>query len=292
MKSIRGLVFGSALCLAGMPVSHAEPTGDGLYAGFITTAGDFWCRLEYQRVPRTVASFVGLAEGTRSWIDFPRAAIVRGPFYNGLTFHRVVEHFVIQAGSPNGQGTDGPGYMFADEFDDALRHSKAGILSMANSGPDSNGSQFFITVTNTPWLDGLHSVFGEVVEGLSNVIAISRVPTNATSHPLTPVVIEEVRIVRNGADAEAFDPDGVQPPLPSLESVPASVRIESDRLDLLLQPATNRLLYLFASTNLGSWSHGSSRQTITNVDTTKFLGAPYTNFPSVFFKALEAGIDP
>src|SRR5690606_34521679 len=137
----------------------------GIYAIFQTNRGEFTARLYHEQTPTTVANCVGLAEGSRPFID-PAQGLVQRPFYDGLTFHRVIAGFMIQGGSPNGQGTDGPGYQFGNEFSTALLHNRAGILSMANAGPDTNGSQFFVTVAPTPHLDFKHSVFGEIVEGL------------------------------------------------------------------------------------------------------------------------------
>lgn len=212
----------------GLP-TRAEPTADGLYAGFITSRGNFWCRLEYRLTPRTVANFVSLAEGTRPWIDFANSKIVQRPFYTGITFHRVITNFMIQGGSPNGNGTDGPGYQFADEFAASLRHTQPGTLSMANSGPNSNGSQFFVTVEPTPWLDNKHTIFGQVVEGLDVVYDINKVPTSpANDRPLTPVVIQEVRILRVGTEAQAFDPAALVKPLPTVSVIPTALTLTND----------------------------------------------------------------
>ena len=136
---------------------------DGLYARFETSKGDILVRLFFQEAPRTVGNFVGLAEGTRQWRG-PDGKPRSGPFYDGLIFHRVIADFMVQGGCPLGRGTGGPGYRFEDEINPKLRHSKPGMLSMANAGPHTNGSQFFITHGPTPWLDGKHSVFGEVVD--------------------------------------------------------------------------------------------------------------------------------
>jgi len=278
------ILFGLA---AVTPAASAQPTADGLYAGFTTSAGEFWCRLEYQRVPRTVANFVSLAEGSRDWIDFPHASVVRRPYYQDLVFHRVIDKFMIQTGSPNGRGTDGPGYQFADEFHNALRHSKAGILSMANSGPNSNGSQFFITVTNTPWLDNRHSVFGEVVLGIDVVHAISKVPTDTSDRPLTPVRLDQVRILRVGAAAEAFNPAAVAPPLPDVGQVPASlVFTRPDKLNLLLQSRPDHTLHAFFGTNLTSWVTQPLNSGLTNVGADGLLG-----YPAMFFRVLDGGLE-
>jgi peptidyl-prolyl cis-trans isomerase A (cyclophilin A) len=137
----------------------------GTYAHVDTTEGSFTIRLFEKEAPGTVANFVGLAEGTKEWTDPESGQKKKEPFYDGVIFHRVINGFMIQGGDRLGLGTGGPGYKFADEFHPSLRHDRAGILSMANSGPNTNGSQFFITLAPTPHLDNRHSVFGEVVEG-------------------------------------------------------------------------------------------------------------------------------
>ncbi|HWN84622.1 MAG TPA: peptidylprolyl isomerase [Vicinamibacterales bacterium] len=167
-----------------------------VHAEFATTEGSFTVRLFDQEVPNTVANFVGLAEGTKEWTDPKTHEKVTKPFYDGIIFHRVIEGFMIQGGDPLGQGIGGPGYKFADEFHPSLRHSKAGILSMANAGPNSNGSQFFITLAPTPHLDNRHSVFGEVTEGMDVVRRIGSTPTGRQDRPAKDVVINAVTITR------------------------------------------------------------------------------------------------
>jgi len=168
----------------------------GTYAHVTTSQGDFVIRLFDQAAPKTVANFVGLAEGTQAWKDPVTGESITRPFYDGLTFHRVIDGFMIQGGCPLGTGTGGPGYKFEDEFSRDLRHDKAGILSMANSGPNTNGSQFFITLGPTPHLDNRHSVFGEVVEGMDTVKKIGRVAKNRQDRPVEPVAMEKVTIER------------------------------------------------------------------------------------------------
>jgi peptidyl-prolyl cis-trans isomerase A (cyclophilin A) len=168
----------------------------GLYAKFSTSAGSFTIRLFEKETPKTVANFVGLAEGTTSWSDPVTRAPISKPFYNGLVFHRVIPDFMIQGGCPLGNGTGGPGYKFEDEFAPGLKHNKPGILSMANAGPNTNGSQFFITLVPTPWLDNKHSVFGEVVDGLDVVQAIGSTKTGRQDRPVTDIVIESVTVER------------------------------------------------------------------------------------------------
>lgn len=169
---------------------------DGVYAHFDTTEGSFIIRLFDQLAPKTVENFVGLAEGTREWTDPRTNQKVKMPYYDGLIFHRVIDGFMIQGGDPLGQGIGGPGYTFRDEFHPSLRHDRAGILSMANRGPDTNGGQFFITLAPTPHLDDRHSVFGEVVEGLDVVRRIGHTPTDTRNRPQTDIVINKVAIER------------------------------------------------------------------------------------------------
>jgi peptidyl-prolyl cis-trans isomerase A (cyclophilin A) len=170
----------------------------GTYAHVDTTEGSFTIRLFDKEAPHTVANFVGLAEGTKEWTDPESGQKKTAPFYDGVIFHRVINGFMIQGGDRLGLGTGGPGYQFADEFNPALRHDRPGILSMANAGPNTNGSQFFITLAPTPHLDNRHSVFGEVVEGLDVVKRIGAVPTGRQDRPVTPVVMRKVTISRIG----------------------------------------------------------------------------------------------
>jgi len=168
-----------------------------LQAHFTTSEGNFTVRLFDQEVPNTVANFVGLAEGTKEFTDPKTGQQAKRPYFDGLIFHRVIEGFMIQGGDPLGTGTGGPGYKFADEFHPKLKHTKAGILSMANAGPNTNGSQFFITLAATPWLDNKHSVFGEVVEGGDVVKKIGSTQTSKPGdRPVKPITIQSVTISR------------------------------------------------------------------------------------------------
>jgi peptidyl-prolyl cis-trans isomerase A (cyclophilin A) len=167
-----------------------------VYAHFETTLGNFTAELFEDRTPRTVSNFVGLAEGSREWKHPKTGEKHTTPFYDGIVFHRIISGFMIQGGDPLGLGYGGPGYQFEDEFHPDLRHDRAGILSMANAGPNTNGSQFFITLAPTPHLDRRHSVFGAVVEGLDVVEQIGRVKTGAQDRPVTPVVMNKVTIER------------------------------------------------------------------------------------------------
>jgi peptidyl-prolyl cis-trans isomerase A (cyclophilin A) len=168
----------------------------GTYAIFETSQGNIVIRLLEKEAPKTVENFVGLAEGTKEFTDAKTGKKAKRPFYDGLTFHRVIPEFMIQGGCPLGTGTGDPGYKFGDEFHPSLKHSTPGKLSMANSGPGTNGSQFFITVAATPWLDNKHSIFGEVVEGQDIADKISKVPRDASDRPRTPVTLNKVRIER------------------------------------------------------------------------------------------------
>ncbi len=163
---------------------------DGLYAKLHTSKGEILLELTYKQTPGTVANFVGLAEGV-----IKNEVKKEGePYYDGLKFHRVIADFMIQGGCPQGTGVGGPGYQFDDEFHPELKHSGAGVLSMANAGAGTNGSQFFITHTATPWLDGKHTVFGKVVEGQEVVDAIQQNDT-----------IDKMEIIREGDEAKSFD---------------------------------------------------------------------------------------
>jgi peptidyl-prolyl cis-trans isomerase A (cyclophilin A) len=202
MEVLSGMVIG--ITVAGMVLAgqvgdaEAKKLKSGTYVVFETTLGKIVCRLFEKEAPQTVANFVGLTEGTREWSDPKTGEAVKRPFYDGLTFHRVIPDFMIQGGDPRGDGTGGPGYQFADEFSAALKHDRPGRLSMANAGPGTNGSQFFITVKPTPWLDGRHTIFGEVVEGqevVSKIVAVPR-SQDGRDRPLTPVVMKKVTILR------------------------------------------------------------------------------------------------
>ncbi|MFI1745576.1 peptidylprolyl isomerase [Thalassobellus sediminis] len=175
---------------------------DGMYAEFVTTKGIMVAKLDYEKTPITVANFVSLAEGENIMVNEKYKG---KKFYNGTIFHRVINDFMIQGGDPLGNGTGNPGYKFMDEFNPDLTHDKAGILSMANSGPKTNGSQFFITDKPTPHLDNRHTVFGELVLGLDVEDSISNVKTGANNKPEVDVVITELNIIRKGKEAKKFD---------------------------------------------------------------------------------------
>jgi peptidyl-prolyl cis-trans isomerase A (cyclophilin A) len=168
----------------------------GTYAIFETSMGNIVVKLLEKEAPKTVANFIGLAEGTKEFSDVATGQKVKRNFYDGLGFHRVIPQFMIQGGCPRGNGTGDPGYKFSDEFHPSLKHSKAGKLSMANSGPNTNGSQFFITVAPTPWLDNRHTIFGEVVEGQDVADKISNAPRDSSDRPRTPISLNKVKIER------------------------------------------------------------------------------------------------
>lgn len=175
-----------------------EGEGD-LYATFVTSKGEINCQLFEDDVPTTVANFVGLATGTKKFEDPESQEIKEEPFYDGTIFHRVIPDFMIQGGDRLGKGMGGPGYRFEDEFNPELRHDSAGILSMANSGPNTNGSQFFITDAPTPHLDDRHSVFGKC-EDVDVVSAIASADRNAQDKPNEDIVLESVKISRKAAE--------------------------------------------------------------------------------------------
>lgn len=171
-------------------MTNTQDLADGLYASFKTTKGEILVLLEHEKTPMTVCNFVGLAEGKIE----NDAKSAGEPYYDGLVFHRVIEDFMIQGGDPEGSGRGGPGYRFADEFHPDLKHDSPGVLSMANAGPGTNGSQFFITHGPTNWLDGKHSVFGKTVAGQEIIDAIEQGDK-----------IEALEIIRKGASAESFE---------------------------------------------------------------------------------------
>ncbi|SHI33208.1 peptidylprolyl isomerase [Algibacter luteus] len=175
---------------------------DGIYAEFVTNKGNMMAKLTYEKTPVTVANFVSLAEGTNTLVKDPYK---KKAYFNGTIFHRIIENSIIQGGDPTGKGPGNPGYKFKDEFHPDLKHDKKGILSMANYGPKTNGSQFFITDVPRPKLDNKHSVFGELVTGFDVLDSISAVKTDKNDRPLKEVVIKEVNILRIGKSAQKFN---------------------------------------------------------------------------------------
>lgn len=230
----------------------------GIFADFTTNHGDFTVQLDYEAAPMTVANFVGLAEGSRPWVDPNSGRIKQNvPFYDGLIFHRVISGFMNQGGCPLGTGTGGPGYRFRDEINNGLLHLPY-VISMANSGANTNGSQFFITVDSADWLDGIHTVFGAVVDGQDTIDAINTVDTDENDVPLDPVVIESVTIRRVGAEAEAFDIHST--PLANVSGVRGEIAIETEgaETNVLFRVTEDRLaptfFTAFESTDLQEWA--------------------------------------
>jgi peptidyl-prolyl cis-trans isomerase A (cyclophilin A) len=194
------MVCAAALLLAAgtAGAGQAAKKGGKVLAHFTTSAGAFTVELFESDAPKTVANFVGLAEGTKEFTDPKTGEKVKRPFYNGLVFHRVIAGFMIQGGDPLGTGTGGPGFKIPDEFGSGRKLEKAGILAMANVGqPNTGGSQFFITLAPTPWLNGKHTVFGEVVEGMDVIEKIGTTRTTKPGdRPVTPITIQSIKIER------------------------------------------------------------------------------------------------
>ena len=194
-------VSGDSSAISGMEAERTESkkgekmTTPGVYAVFNTSKGKIVCRLFIDEAPVTVANFMGLADGKKEWTDPGTGEKKKSRFYDGLIFHRVIPNFMIQGGDPLGTGTGGPGYRFQDEFHASLKFDKPGLLAMANSGPGTNGSQFFITVAPTPHLTNRHTIFGRVVEGQDVADAISTVACGAQNRPVEPVTMQ-VEILR------------------------------------------------------------------------------------------------
>jgi peptidyl-prolyl cis-trans isomerase A (cyclophilin A) len=191
------LIFAMLLTVPAAFAQEKPKLNPGVYANFETSMGNFTCELFEKDAPITVANFIGLASGTKDWRDPKTGTTMKGkPLYDGLIFHRIIDGFMIQGGDPAGNGTGGPGFAIKDEI--KLKHEKAGTLAMANAGPNTAGSQFYVTVAPQPGLDSAHAytVFGQVVSGLDVVLAIGKVKTGAGDRPVTPVVIKKVSIER------------------------------------------------------------------------------------------------
>lgn len=233
-------------------VFQAGAQTNGIFADFTTSMGNFTCLLDYTNSPKAVANFVGLATGAHRWLDLVTGETRTNAFYDGLTFHRVLTNLAIQAGSPNGQGNDGPGYVFADQFSSALNFNSPWILAMANSGPNYNGAQFFVTVVpNTSW-NNSYFIFGRVVSGTNVAAAISRVVTDANNKPLTNVFLQHVAIRRLGPAAQAFDINAQS--LPIVTNLPLRLTKKGTQGSLTF---SNRLYsenFYYATTDLASWS--------------------------------------
>jgi peptidyl-prolyl cis-trans isomerase A (cyclophilin A) len=182
---------------ATFPPIQVPGTG-ALYARFVTSLGNVVIKLEEERAPKTVKNFVGLATGTQEWKHPQTGEMKKGvPYYDGTIFHRVIPNFMAQGGDPMGRGTGGPGYRFADEFHPSLRHDVPGVLSMANSGPSTNGSQFFLCEVPTPWLDDKHSVFGKAVAGADVIKKITHSARGPNDRPNQEIVLKKLEIFRS-----------------------------------------------------------------------------------------------
>ncbi len=247
---IFGLFFGFISSLL------AQPSEPGLYARFSVGEHNWTVHLEYKKTPRTVANFISLAQGTRSWLNVVDGRIENSNFYDGTVFHRIIADFMVQGGSPTGLGNGNPGYFFKDEFHEELAHDRPGILSMANSGPNTNGSQFFITVKETPWLDGRHTVFGEVIDGMDSVLALSLVETDTSDRPVSPQTIQKLQIIRVGKEAEAFSSEMLETPLPQILRINNSAMVNNDGILRLSWNHKNPVRYtLLWTSNFKSWQN-------------------------------------
>ena len=230
----------------------ASAQTNGIFADFDTSMGAFTCQLSYSNSPVAVANFIGLATGQRAWLDLDTGKVQTNAFYDGLTFHRVIAGFMNQGGSPNGQGTDGPGYVFRDQFNPLLTFGTPWVLAMANSGPDSNGSQFFVTVAPYTSGNNTYVIFGRVVSGTNVVWAINHVATDSNDKPLTNVVIQHVTIRRVGTAAEGFDINAQG--LPVVTNVPVQMAVNSQQLSLLFSNQLFADNQFYSSTNLSAWT--------------------------------------
>ena len=219
--------FLAIFALISFSIFSQEEFGDGIYATFITDKGEIMVKFTTEETPLTVANFIALAEGKHPEAD---KKFDKKPFFNGLTFHRVIADFMIQGGDPDGNGGGNPGYLFPDEIVPTLKHDKPGTLSMANRGPSTNGSQFFITHKPTPWLDGKHTVFGYVVKGMDVVNAIEKDDK-----------IKEVNIIRIGKEAKKFKADkAYQKHLSEVEERAKRLKEEAEQRRKTLEENANR----------------------------------------------------
>ena len=263
LRLIIGVV--TFLTQIGAAFGATVPSSNGIYAKFRVTRSDalvaeFVASLDYVNAPKTVANFVGLAEGSRAWVDQINGGLKKKAYYDGLTFHRVVANFVLQGGSPKGDGSDGPGYTFEDEFDPSLRHSGKGVLSMANSGLHSNGSQFFVTLAATSWLDDVHSVFGNVQS--ADLAQLDNVAEDD--------IIESITIIRNGTAAQSFDVDAHG--LPQVLDAGATLTKNGANFSLSYDQTDDTAFFLYSSPDLQNWSSfGTEFFTYEPTDTPKTI---------------------
>lgn len=240
-----------ALCLFAAAPERLSAQEDGLFASILTSEGSIRVALYPDEAPLAVSNFIGLAEGSQKAIDPSSGKLITNGFYDDTVIHRVVADSLIQAGSPTGNEADGPGYAFQDEFHPTRTFDSPFMLAMANSGPNSNGSQFFITAAPRPDLNNVHTVFGNVVEGSELVTSISNVATDQAERPLSPVSIESITIERIGSEAEAFQPDFDNLPQARLIEPKISRSGNTFELDLEFELRTDYRLYI--SRDLQSW---------------------------------------
>jgi len=257
------LIFFATLCFTLLVPRAAEAQiyADVSVSQADTPLGSFRILLHHDKAPRAVANFIGLATGEKAWVDPATGAVRIGkPYYNGIVFHRLVHNFVIQGGDPLGTGSGGPGYVFQDEFDPSLRHSDRYVVSMANSGVNSNGSQFFITLANASFLDDLHTVFGMVInddefpgsraliDGFTSTVDF---PTDSNSRPLSPLKIESVTI--SGPDLATFDINDSSLALPTVTGLPIRVRRENSGFFIDWNRERKWDYPFYYSTDLNNW---------------------------------------
>lgn len=280
-RTLTGSVLAATLLIF-VSTASAQYT-NGIYAEFNTSLGSYTCALYYAQSPKAVANFIGLATGQRAWLSLPTGVVKTNPFYAGTTFHRVIAGFMNQGGSPNGLGTDGPGYAFVDELTNTLRFDGFGVLAMANSGPDSNGSQYFITVSPQPQLNDVHTIFGRIYGGSNVVYAINHVATDASDKPLTNVVVNSINIQRIGEAAIGFD-IGTHG-LPLVTNLDLRIAWAGTNVSLTFSNqlyADNRL---YTSSNLSNWAAGQlGIETGAPVGNTIVKGA---TAPALFFRAAQ-----
>jgi len=276
LRRLAGVVLACSIVL---PMA-AQTQTNGIYADFTTSLGNFTCQLSYSNSAKAVANFIGLATGARPWLDLTTGVVRTNAFYDGLIFHRVIAGFVIQGGSPNGQGTDDPGYAFPDQFSPLLTFGAPWTLAMANSGPDSNGSQFFVTVAPFTSGNNTYVIFGRVVSGTNVVAAINNVKTDSSDKPLTNVVIQQVAIRRIGDAAQAFDINAQS--LPLVTNLPLSIVQGSNQVSLGFSNQINADNRYYSSTNLTAWtSHSLGIEIATPTSNTVQVA---TDTPQKFFR--------
>ena len=251
MRLLLFLLFPAAL--------HAQIYADFTVSSGGTPLGTFRVLLEHEKAPRTCANFIGLASGKRPWIDLTSGAVrTNTPYYNGLTFHRLIHNFMIQGGSPNGQGTDGPGYSILDEYHPDLRHSSDYVLSMAKSNfPNTGGSQFFITLAATPSLNDKHSVFGKVISGTAIIDGFKNpalFPTGASNKPVAPIIMDSVVI--SGPSFTGFDLNNSALRLPHISRTDLSItrNAAASSMTAIFDRKTKTEYFTYGSPDLSSWS--------------------------------------